>query len=72
MNLDNRKAGREIENLRKQLRSLSYLIRMDHVDPENFDDPLVSKRGKLELCLENLLTLVRREKEHERKVTKSD
>jgi hypothetical protein len=72
MLLDNRKTRRDLEDLRHQIQSLSYLIKMDNIHPENYENPLVSKRIKLELCLENLLTMVKREKETERRTNRSD
>ena len=72
MMLDNRKAGKDIEDLRHQIQSLSYLIRMDNIHPENYENPLVSRRIKLELHLENLLTMLKREKEVERRENRSN
>ena len=72
MRLDSHQARKQVEDLRREIQGLSYLIKMDNIHPENYENPLIAKRIKLELCLENLLMMVKREKAAERKTNRAD
>jgi len=64
------KLRQDITELKKQIQSLSYLIRMDRINAKDSRNPLVSKKIELEQALERLLTRVRLEKEINRRITK--
>jgi hypothetical protein len=69
---DEHKLQHDISELNTQIRSLSYLIRMDRIDPRDLSHHLVSKKAELEATLERLLIRVRLEKEIDRRINQDD
>jgi hypothetical protein len=61
----------EITDLKKQIQSLSYIIRMDRISAKDSRNPMVQKKLELEAAMERLLIRVRLEKEMERSMQKN-